>query len=125
MPMPPDTKLDHIVAEARHSTAQRDTTYREHVLKVYPRVCGRCSRKFACASLQELTILHSNHNQSGNPPDGSKWGLLCVCCENEHSLQIDKAGVSVVDAEDTAGSTASSSLAGVKSLLWKRSPGDE
>jgi len=37
-------KLDRIVAEARHAAAQRDQGYREQALRIYPWICGRCSR---------------------------------------------------------------------------------
>ena len=36
-----NTKLDHIVANARSSGEQRATGYRERALKIYPWICGR------------------------------------------------------------------------------------
>ncbi len=39
---PPDrNKLNRIVAEARRNREQRETTYRELALRIYPWICGR------------------------------------------------------------------------------------
>ena len=70
-----------------------EKTYRDHALKLYPHICGRCGREFAGSRLKELTVHHKDHNHSNNPPDGSNWELLCIYChENEHARQIDSAG---------------------------------
>jgi len=83
---PIDTaKLDRVVAEARKATDERAAGYREQALKLYPWVCGRCSRTFDRSNLRELTVHHKNMDHDHNPPDGSNWELLCLYChDNEH-----------------------------------------
>jgi hypothetical protein len=83
---PIDTaKLDRVVAEARKATDERAAGYREQALKLYPWVCGRCSRAFDRGNLRELTVHHKNMDHDHNPPDGSNWELLCLYChDNEH-----------------------------------------
>jgi hypothetical protein len=83
----PDTaRLDKIVADANRNAAQREQGYRERALKIYPWVCGRCTREFTHVNLSQLTVHHRDHNHSNNPPDGSNWELLCLYChDNEHS----------------------------------------
>ena len=89
---PPDNnKLDRIVAEARRNREQRETTYRELALRIYPWICGRCAREFTHKNIQLLTVHHRDHNHSNNPTDGSNWELLCIYChENEHARYLDK-----------------------------------
>ena len=87
----------NIVAEARQSRSQREKTYREKALKMYPWVCGRCGREFSGKKLRELTVHHRDHNHDYNPPDGSNWELLCLYChDNEHSRYEDSATYSEV-----------------------------
>lgn len=90
----PDTdKLDRIVAEAQRNRRQREKTYREQALKIYPWICGRCGREFTSRTLNMLTVHHRDHNHDNNPPDGSNWELLCIYChENEHARVLDAAG---------------------------------
>jgi len=79
---------DPVVTEARRNQAQREKTYREQALKMYPWICGRCGREFSGKKLRELTVHHRDHNHDNNPPDGSNWELLCLYChENEHARQ--------------------------------------
>ena len=74
-----------VLAEARKHMRQRENTYREKALKMYPHVCGRCGREFSGKRLKELTVHHRDHNHDNNPPDGSNWELLCIYChDNEH-----------------------------------------
>ena len=40
-------RQNKIVAEARQSRNQREKTYREKALKMYPWVCARCGREFS------------------------------------------------------------------------------
>lgn len=83
-------KLDQIVARARVASEQRNQGYRARALKMYPWICGRCSREFSRENLQELTVHHRDHNHDNNPLDGSNWELLCVYChDNEHSRYTD------------------------------------
>ncbi len=95
MPSPktPDpAKLDRVVADARREAEIREQGYREQALKIYPWVCGRCTREFTRANLRELTVHHRDHNHHNNPADGSNWELLCVYChDNEHQRQTEMA----------------------------------
>ncbi len=87
---PDSDKLDGIVAAARREREQRELGYREQALKLYPWICGRCSREFTRANLHELTVHHRDHNHDNNPPDGSNWELLCLYChDNEHARYLD------------------------------------
>jgi 5-methylcytosine-specific restriction endonuclease McrA len=75
-----------IVEETRRDRQQRENTYREKALKMFPHVCGHCGREFSGKKLRELTVHHKDHNHDNNPPDGSNWELLCIYChDNEHS----------------------------------------
>lgn len=86
------SRLDRVVLDARRAAAERETTYREQALKIYPWICGRCAREFSRANLRELTVHHRDHNHDNNPPDGSNWELLCVYChDNEHQRQLEAA----------------------------------
>ena len=85
-----DSKLDSVVANARRQAERREQDYRAKALKMYPWVCGRCSREFVRENLRELTVHHRDHNHDNNPGDGSNWELLCVYChDNEHSRHVD------------------------------------
>ena len=86
------SRLDRIVAEARRQSSEREATYRERALKLFPHVCGRCGREFSGVRLRELTVHHKDHNHDNNPLDGSNWELLCIYChENEHARVADEA----------------------------------
>jgi hypothetical protein len=83
-------KLDRVVAEARRSREQRERSYREQALKIYPWVCGKCGREFTRENVNELTVHHKDHNHDNNPPDGSNWELLCLYChDDEHARYLD------------------------------------
>ena len=74
------------VTEALRLKKDRENTYREKALKLYPWICGHCGRDFEGKRLRELTVHHKDHNHDNNPPDGSNWELLCIYChDNEHS----------------------------------------
>ena len=94
------SKLDRILAEARRNAKEREQSYREQALKIYPWICGRCGREFTHANLRELTVHHRDHNHDNNPPDGSNWELLCLYChDNEHQRQLEANG----DSNNTRG----------------------
>ena len=57
-----DQKLDDIVASARRDSETRGHGYRAQALKLYPWICGRCSREFTRVNLHELTVHHKNHD---------------------------------------------------------------
>lgn len=108
-----DARLDKIVADSQRSQATREKGYRERALKMYPWVCGRCSREFNTKNVIELTVHHRDHNHDYNPEDGSNWELLCVYChDNEHSrlLEAGSGGSSKSEAA-TATHQAFSDLA--------------
>ena len=78
-------KLATVITEARRHMREREKTYREKALGMYPHICGRCGREFSGKKLRELTVHHRDHNHDNNPPDGSNWELLCIYChDNEH-----------------------------------------
>lgn len=84
-------KLDRVVAQARRDSEERGHGYREQALKLYPWICGRCSREFNRANLRELTVHHKNHDHDYNPADGSNWELLCIYChDNEHQRYTEQ-----------------------------------
>lgn len=96
-------KLDQLVADTQRNRAKREQGYRERALKMYPWVCGRCSREFTRANLHELTVHHRDHNHDYNPEDGSNWELLCLYChDNEHSRYIDGQGTSTEESKSSA-----------------------
>lgn len=75
-------KLEQMLMEAR----EKEKTYRERALKLFPWICAKCGREFDGKRLKELTVHHKDHNHDNNPPDGSNWELLCLYChDNEHS----------------------------------------
>ena len=83
------SKLDKVLAEQREYIAKREKSYREQALKLYPWVCGRCSREFTHANLRELTVHHRDHDHDNNPSDGSNWELLCLYCHDEEHTKFE------------------------------------
>lgn len=84
-------RLNDIVAQAKKYQSEREQSYRGRALKLYPWVCGRCSREFTHQNLRELTVHHRDHNHDNNPSCGSNWELLCLYChDNEHSRYIEQ-----------------------------------
>ena len=109
---------DRMIAEALRQRQSRELGYREQALKIYPWICGRCTREFGRENLQQLTVHHRDHNHDNNPSNGSNWELLCVYChDNEHSRYTDYTGVSAMDAEDKQAAATSNPFANLKSLL--------
>jgi len=75
-----------IIAESR----QREQSYRERALKLFPWICAHCGRDFTIKKLRELTVHHKDLNHGNNPPDGSNWELLCIYChDNLHERSFD------------------------------------
>jgi len=112
-------KLDKVIADARREMDKRSQGYREQALKMYPHICGRCSREFDRTNLQELTVHHRDHNHDNNPPDGSNWELLCIYChDNEHQRQLEaQTGGSVSEKSKSA---TYNPFADLKSMLDKK-----
>ncbi|HYN78893.1 MAG TPA: YajD family HNH nuclease [Lamprocystis sp. (in: g-proteobacteria)] len=118
-------KLDRVVADARKATEERAAGYREQALKLYPWVCGRCSRDFDRTNLRELTVHHKDMNHDHNPPDGSNWELLCLYChDNEHQKYEEHlaslAGGTRAGTGSGAKQTTHNPFGGLADLLKKR-----
>jgi len=115
------SRLDRIVLEARRAAEQREQTYRDQALKIYPWICGRCAREFTRANLRELTVHHRDHNHDNNPTDGSNWELLCLYChDNEHQRQLEAATGNGGGAMEGAAAATHSPFANLKALLETR-----
>ena len=111
-------RLDKVVAEARRNAAERENSYREQALKLFPWICGRCGREFDRGNLKELTVHHKDHNHDHNPADGSNWELLCIYChENEHSRQVEAAGTATPATGSGKAEATYKPFAGLKELL--------
>jgi hypothetical protein len=112
-------RLDAVVAAAHQAREKREQGYREQALKMYPWVCGRCSREFTRANLHELTVHHRDHDHDNNPADGSNWELLCLYChDNEHARYLDDPATAV--AGDRSGKQVShKAFSGLADLLKK------
>jgi hypothetical protein len=68
------------------SYLRQEQGYRDKALKLFPWICGRCTREFVYSNLRELTVHHKDHNHANNPADGSNWELLCLYChDHEHT----------------------------------------
>jgi hypothetical protein len=114
------SRLDRVIAEARRQQQQREQSYRERALKLYPWICGRCRREFTAATVSQLTVHHRDHNHDNNPPDGSNWELLCIYChENEHARQLDNAG-RAASSEPGPPAATHQPFAGLASMLKQR-----
>ena len=81
--------FEQVRAEQREYNAEREKGYRERALKIYPWICGRCSREFDRRNLAELTVHHVDHNHGNNPSDGSNWELLCIYCHDEEHSKFE------------------------------------
>jgi hypothetical protein len=113
--------LKSMLAEAR----EKEKTYRERALKLFPWICAKCGREFEGKKLKELTVHHKDHNHDNNPADGSNWELLCIYChENEHGRE--QVAEWYEGAADEKGSKDTSfgnkPFAGLEALLKTTSP---
>lgn len=110
-------KRADLVAKMRQEEQLRQANYREQALKLFPHVCGRCTREFSGKNLRELTVHHKDHDHDNNPPNGSNWELLCLYChDHEHtrSVQEDRSS----DRQESDGpSLAHSPFAGLSERL--------
>ena len=99
-------QTDRMIAETLRNRQTREQGYREQALKIYPWICGRCTREFQRENLHQLTVHHRDHNHDNNPKDGSNWELLCLYChDNEHARELDAAAAGragVVDGKAPA-----------------------
>jgi len=114
-----DKKFNAILSEVHKTRKEREKTYREKALKLFPWICGHCGREFEGKRLRELTVHHKDHNHDNNPPDGSNWELLCIYChDNVHSRDqvADAYSESPADRSSEKGGTANP-FAGLGDLL--------
>lgn len=117
-------KLDQVVAQAHRERAAREESYRERALKMYPWVCGRCTREFNRSNLRELTVHHRDHNHDHNPLDGSNWELLCLYChDREHSRYLDEDYAAGSTENKRADVATHSPFAGLAEMLKTRKEG--
>lgn len=86
---PPASRYEQVRAEQLEYNAKRATGYREQAIKLFPWVCGRCTREFTRTNLSELTVHHVDHNHGNNPSDGSNWELLCIYCHDEEHTKFE------------------------------------
>ena len=86
---PPASKFEQVRAEQLEYNSKREKGYREQALKLFPWICGRCTREFDRKNLSELTVHHVDHNHDSNPSDGSNWELLCIYCHDEEHTKFE------------------------------------
>ncbi|WP_221892345.1 YajD family HNH nuclease [Teredinibacter haidensis] len=112
-------KVDRVLAEQREYIAKREKGYREKSLKLYPWICGRCSREFNHKNLRELTVHHRDHNHDNNPSDGSNWELLCIYCHDEEHTKFENQVQFGNRAEKEIAPATYNPFAGLKEKLEK------
>ncbi|TVO62320.1 HNH nuclease family protein [Spiribacter vilamensis] len=113
-------KLDRVVADANRAADARSQGYRERALKLFPWICGRCTREFTRANVHELTVHHIDHDHHNNPDDGSNWELLCIYChDNEHQRELEARNHSGAAEDRPQPAGTHSPFADLKSLLGK------
>lgn len=111
------SEQSEFVSRVRREQAERQKTYREQALAMFPHVCARCGRAFSGPTLRELTVHHIDSNHMNNPKDGSNWELLCLYChDNEHGAykQAGSRRSSTVYSDDASGFRA---FEGLKDML--------
>lgn len=114
-------KFDNLLMQAREYSAQREKGYREQALKMYPWICGRCTREFTHKNLSELTVHHRDHNHDNNPSDGSNWELLCLYChDNEHSKHEEFVQYGNVQTAKQVAEATFNPFADLKAMLDKK-----
>lgn len=85
-----------------------ESDYRDKALKLFPWVCGKCTREFVYSNLKELTVHHVDHDHANNPNNGSNWELLCIYChDHEHDkyTQADLYGTTSSKEDETETAT--------------------
>lgn len=116
-----DDKAEQTIAAARRGREEREKAYRDRALKLFPPVCGRCSREFSGKKLRELTVHHKDHNHDNNPPDGSNWELLCIYChEDAHSRLVNARPGASSPAESSGPSATFRPFEGLAELLKRK-----
>jgi hypothetical protein len=115
-------KSAQIVLDARRNQELREQSYRGQALKMYPWICGRCSREFDHKNLSELTVHHRNHNHDDNPADGSNWELLCLYChDNEHQrYEETRFGNTITASSNATAGAGHNPFANLKDMMNKK-----
>lgn len=113
-----------LLARLRRELAEREQSYRERALRMFPHVCASCGREFSGRRLKELTVHHKDHNHDNNPPDGSNWELLCIYCHDHEHEKRKMAGQVADGSSSGAGSAAkiANPFAQLDELLNKPTP---
>lgn len=112
-----EKRLDAVVAKAQKDRLQREQGYREKALKLYPWVCGRCSREFDRSNLRELTVHHRDHDHDNNPENGSNWELLCLFCHDQEHMQQTREHGLLDDRNETSEDATHRPFADLAALL--------
>jgi hypothetical protein len=86
---PPASNYEQVRAEQLEYNTKRASGYREQAIKLFPWICGRCTREFERKNLSELTVHHVDHDHGNNPSDGSNWELLCLYCHDEEHAKFE------------------------------------
>ena len=121
MAKPDNDKLNKVVADARRASEKREKDYRAQALKMYPHICGRCTREFTRENLNELTVHHRDHDHDNNPADGSNWELLCMYChDNEHQRQLEAHMGNTSSGDGKSTTSTHNPFADLKSMLDKK-----
>ena len=116
-PSDPD-RIERIIADARRTNDERLGGYREQALKLYPWICGRCSREFNNQNLHELTVHHRDHNHDNNPENGSNWELLCLYChDNEHARYLERQTAAASPGNKRTPASSHKPFADLKKLI--------
>ncbi|HPO15719.1 MAG TPA: YajD family HNH nuclease [Candidatus Hydrogenedentes bacterium] len=105
------------LAGVRKDQANREKTYREQALKLFPHVCAKCGREFSGARLRELTVHHKDNDHMNNPPDGSNWELLCLYCHDDEHEAYERAGYHSGGSSIDQNSSGFTPFAGLGDLL--------
>lgn len=117
-PMDPQRKAA-LMASLKRDKQEKEQTYREQALRLFPHVCQRCGREFSGKRLRELTVHHKDNDHFNNPPDGSNWALLCLYCHDDEHGTYEQRGLYAEGAHDlkTEPSLGHNPFAGLQNLL--------
>lgn len=115
-----------LLASIKQEKQDKEQTYREQALRLFPHVCQRCGREFSGKRLRELTVHHKDGDHFNNPPDGSNWALLCLYCHDDEHGTYEQRGLY---AQGTTTTTTTSTLGynafeGLRNLLPPEPKGD-
>lgn len=97
--------------------SEKEKGYRAKALKLFPHICGSCSREFSGEKLKELTVHHKDHNHQNNPPDGSNWELLCVYCHDHEHEKHKMKGFGGGPVDDSFKGGGFNALSGLDALF--------